>query len=354
MYTLTTHFEEMLKQLRPPQDRIDMAKTLAPLVQDFLRKSPDFPTLAPHVHLVGSYGQKMSAGDIKDVDFVIRVPGDQELNEPPARELISQLYGTLDQLPAALETEGYAGIDLERARRSVHVYFSNQDFHMDVVPCIAPDGFDEPVWVPDRGFERWIESHPVGVVDLIARLEKEHPGKVRSLGILLKHFRNHQMKTRRPKSYWLTALLLQHVQGTLNMAQPIGVLYRDLVAAIHRQYASTYHRPGAVPHVKDPMLGHDVSWNWQRTHFETFMRRLEESQKWATSALDAGDKDEAIRFWQKVFGEEFFPADIGNAAEKLAAAAMPGVSAVTSAGSIARVGAAGATSTRRTTYHGDA
>jgi Second Messenger Oligonucleotide or Dinucleotide Synthetase domain len=351
---LTTHFEELLKRLRPSPDRIEMAKTLPPLVQNFLKSHPDFPTLRPHVHLVGSYGQKMSAGDIKDVDFVVRVPGNHDKNEPPAKELISQLYATLDELPAALEMEGYADIDLERARRSVHVCFTEQEFHMDVVPCIAPDGFDEPVWVPDRGFERWIESHPVGVVNLIAELEKEHPGKVRNLGILLKHFRNQQMKQRKPKSYWLTALLLQHVQERLDMTQPIGVLFRDLVAAIHRQYASTYDRPGAVPHVKDPMLGHDVSWNWQRTHFETFMRRLEDGKKWATSALEADSKEDAVASWQKAFGAEYFPAEVGEAAKRWATTATPGKSAVTTTGSIVGLGTVGATSTRPTTYHGDA
>lgn len=349
MHMLVTHFEELLKALRPSEDRLQAAKELPAPVREFLKNSPEFPTVMPHTVLVGSYAQEMSAGDVKDVDFLVVVPGDPERNEPEAKQLIQNLYGVLDALPEYLEQEGYADVDIERARRSVHVYFTDRDFHLDVVPCIAPNGVDEPVFVSDRGYNKWIPSHPMGVVNLIAQLDQQYSGKVRPLGILLKHFRNVHMKVRKPKSYWLTALLIHHVR-TLDMNQPIGILFRDLVKAIHRQYASTLATPGAVPHIKDPMLQHDVSWNWERAQFETFMRRLQEVEKWSTNALDADTMDTAIELWQKVFGE-FFPSDVEGEAKTLAADAQPGIAMITSRGLI---GIAGATiPTRRTTFHGE-
>lgn len=62
------------------------------------------------------------------------------------RRLTQELKNILDDLPGSLGYSGYSQIDnveVEKARRSVHVYFKNQDFHIDVVPCIAPDGFDK-------------------------------------------------------------------------------------------------------------------------------------------------------------------------------------------------------------------
>ena len=91
-------------------------------------------------------------------------------------------------------------------------YIKGRDFHLDVVPCIAPRGFDEALWVPDRGFNKWIQSHPLGYVALLDELNTQHGGKVKRLGRLLKHFRNFQMNNRRPKSYWLGALVVHHVR----------------------------------------------------------------------------------------------------------------------------------------------
>lgn len=129
----------------------------------------------------------MGAGDVKDVDTLIRVPGNPKKNEPEAKRLIWDLKKCLDGLPAYLGYEGYAEaeIDVERARRSIHVYFKRKDFHLDFVPCIAPDGFESIIYVPDRGFNKWIASHPIGYINLLNKLQKEHDGKVKPLGILL-------------------------------------------------------------------------------------------------------------------------------------------------------------------------
>jgi hypothetical protein len=168
MYTLGTHFEMLLQNTLPPQERLDAARDLPPLVRTFLEEHKEFTTLYPHSRLAGSYAQKMSVCDVKDVDFLVNVPGDPEKNEPEARALIQSLCNVLKDLPAALGYEGWAGIDIERARRSVHVYFKGHDFHLDVVPCIAPNGFEEPLYVPDRGFNEWIASHPIGLCCIIS------------------------------------------------------------------------------------------------------------------------------------------------------------------------------------------
>ncbi|MDQ2997547.1 MAG: hypothetical protein M3R61_10885, partial [Chloroflexota bacterium] len=142
----------------------------------------------------------------------------------------------------ALGFEGSAGVDIERARRSVHGYIKGRDFHLDVVPCIAPNGFDKPLYVPDHGFNQWIASHPIGYINLLNDLHSEHGNKVKPLGRLFKHFRNQQMKTRQPKSYWLGALLVHHIRKEkgLDMTQPLAVLFRDLLDAVYNQYRVVY------------------------------------------------------------------------------------------------------------------
>ena len=355
MQTLGTHFEELLNTIRPPADRLQAAQDLPPKVRDFLESHKEFKTVHPHSRLAGSYGQDMSVGDVKDVDFLIRVDGDPEENQPEAKRLIQDLRTALDDLPEALGWEGWAGVDIARARRSVHVYIRGRDFHLDVVPCIAPDGFDAALYVPDRGFNKWVASHPLGFIKLLSELNRDHGNKVRPLGKLLKHFRNYQMKTRQPKSYWLGVLLVHHVQDGLDTSQPLAVLFRDLLKAIYNQYASLLPRTDeATPNIPDPMLGHNISRNWSRQHFETFMRRVDEGRRWATNALEAEDRDTAIGWWQRVFGAEYFPSDVSEAIKRSAATALPGRSFVGSSGLVTATmpEARLSTPTQPTTFHG--
>ncbi len=62
------------------------------------------------------------------------------------------------------------------------------------------------------------------------------------------------------------------------------------------------------------------------------MRRLEEARKWSEKALVAKDQDEAVRYWQKIFGGEFFPSDVSEAAKNIAMNHWPGKSHVLPSG----------------------
>lgn len=355
MLTLGTHFDELDKNIRPPVERLQAARYLPPLVRDYLKEHQDFKTVEPHSRLVGSYAQDLSVGDVKDVDILVRVKGQPEENEPEAKQLILVLKDALGDLPAALGFEGYAGVDIERARRSVHVYLVAPDFHFDVVPCIAPEGLEEPVYVPDRGFNAWIPSHPVGFIHLLDDLNVEHGGKVKRLGRLFKHFRDYHMKARRPKSYWLGALLVHRVQSTLDMSQPLAVLFWCLLDAVYGQYAPLLGRDDeATPNIPDPLLGHNISWNWGRPQFETFMRRLDDGRKWAAKALEATDRETAVAHWQRVFGEEYFPTDVAGAAKQQARVGLPGAAIVLPSGRVSsqRASRGISTPTRPTTFHG--
>ncbi|MHC5826072.1 MAG: nucleotidyltransferase domain-containing protein, partial [Nostoc sp.] len=72
MFPLITYFVELLKNIRPPVHRIKAAQELPPIVRKFIEES-EFPTIDPHTRLAGSYPQKMGAGDVKDVDTLVRV-----------------------------------------------------------------------------------------------------------------------------------------------------------------------------------------------------------------------------------------------------------------------------------------
>jgi hypothetical protein len=340
MYTFGAQFKKLLQNMQPPEDRLKAAKELPPKVREYLEEHTEFTTISPHTRLAGSYAQDTSVGDVKDVDFLVRVPGEPKENQPNAKKLVQELKNVLDDLPSPLGYSGFSKTDdleIERARRSVHVYFKDQDFHIDVVPCIAPNGFEESIFVPDRGFNKWIPSHPIGYINLIQELNDKHNGKVRPLIKLMKHFRDVQMKNRKPKSYWLGSLVIHHVikNNGLDMSLSLAELFRDLCDAIYIQYDHLLKvSDSATPNIPDPLLGHNISWNWQRTHFETFMRRLDKGRTLADKALKNDDREKALDSWQIIFGDALFERNVEEDAEKLAATLMPGNSFITSTGAM--------------------
>jgi hypothetical protein len=360
MFTFGTHFDELLHNIRPLKERLDAARVLPPKVREYLEKLAGFDTLSPHTRLAGSYPQGTAVGDVKDVDFLVRVPGNPHENNPNAKKLIQELKCALDGLPQALGYSGFAVIDdveIERARRSVHVYFKGQDFHIDVVPCIAPDGFDKVLFVPDRGFNKWIASHPIGYILLLQELNDQHQGKVRPLIKLIKHFRNLHMVNRKPKSYWLGALVIHHIRkdNGLDTSKSLAELFHDLCDGVYQQYDHLLRVNHSVtPNIPDPLLCHNISWNWTRSHFETFMRRLDDGRSWADKALKATDREVALDYWQRIFGEDYFKRDITESALKMATSALPGHSFITSNGVIQpeRPESGLYTPIKKTTFHG--
>jgi hypothetical protein len=138
------------------------------------------------------------------------------------------------------------------------------------------------------------------------------------------------------------------------MDQPLAVLFRDLLDAIYAKFQPVLNLGnGATPNIPDPLLGHNVSWNWERSHFETFMSRVDDCRKWATKAIEADDRAVAISYWRKIFGDDF-PETVEEAAKAAAAVGAPGIARVTAAGTLAAaISPVRTIPVRPTTYHGE-
>lgn len=325
-YTLSTYFAKLLQNIQPPEHRLAEAVELTPLIREYLEDHEEFETKYPHSRQVGSYAQHLSVGDVKDVDFLVRVDVDT-CDGSTAREVLRGLKDALDGLPAATGYAGATDFSITRNRRSVHVTFEQKDFHLDVVPCVAPNGFEESIFVPDWGFDKWVESHPLGVVELVKELEVAHPGKFRNLAKLLKHYRNTHMIYMKPKSYWLVAMAIDAVSNNhVDTTKPLAEVFDQLLNYLYEKFYPTYRRTEeATPNIKDPLLGHNVSWNWSRNDFEAFMRLLERGKGWTNRALTTDDRGTAIELWQKVLGPEF-PSNVDEYAKVLASSGQPGAS----------------------------
>jgi len=309
MFTLSQYFNNLLINISPPKDRINNAETIPAEIRSFLEENDDLKTIDPYSRLIGSYARKTYVGDIKDVDILVFVDNEYEGDSPDF---------VLRHLKDILENyESQLSIEVSPQRRSIHMFFKSYDFHLDIVPALLPNGIENEVLIPDKSKEKWLKSHPIGYGKKLSELNSKNGQKVIPSIRLLKHWRDFHMIYKRPKSYWLECMIFHKLnKGKVqtegkSLAEVFGEL-TDLIYEEYKEYLSDYEK---VPWIKDPMLGNNVATNWERSHFEAFMNRMDETRKWAQKALEAEEKEEAVKYWQKIFGIDFFPTSVEDYAK---------------------------------------
>jgi hypothetical protein len=321
MLSLIEQFTEFLSNIQPNEKRAGFARDIPTKIRDYLKDSEKITTVDPHSRLSGSYARSTAIKEIKDVDILLIIDPSYEDGEDSALKVINMIVDALEGLPDELgDKDGYIDSDaaIKRQRRSVHicVTVNGEEFDLDIVPAIAADGIDKPLSVPDRDLSRWIQSDPLGYGQALSNLNQDLSKKVVPLNKMFKHWRDVQMKYKKPKSYWLECMVFKHAKvGRLDIDDSsYGELFLSLLIAIQDDYEDELGKEGSVPVVKDPMLGNNVAKAWTREEFVSFMRRIDESRKIAERALDTESEEDAIALWQRLFNDDdgiiYFPSAI--------------------------------------------
>jgi SMODS domain-containing protein len=323
MNSLTAHFVKFISNIQPDGNRIELAMEIPDQLRGYLKDTDKMKTVDPHTRLSGSYARYTAIKEIKDVDILLFISEDHKDGEASVKKAINELISALKGFPDYLKDETGkvdADLALRRQRRSVqvHLTFGGQKFDIDVVPSINDGGIKEPLLVPDRDLSKWVRSHPLGYGYYLSEANKDNSDKIVPLIKVLKHWRDIQMKRKRPKSYWLECLVCKYAaDGQLDVKDSSwGELFLSLLMAVHNDFCEIWNDSTGVPVIKDPMLGKNVAKSWTRDEFDYFMRRIEESKRWAEKALNEEDEKKAIEIWQKLFndeGEEYFPCVVDEA-----------------------------------------
>lgn len=325
MNSLRGHFLTLLTNIEPKSERLDLATDLPSKIRDFLKDSEKITTVEPHTRLSGSYARDTAIKQIKDVDILLFVDAKYKNGEDSTKTVISKLVNALGGLPKAIGDEN-GQVELKRQRRSVlvHVTLSGEEFDMDIVPSIYERKSPSPLEVPDRDLSKWILSDPLGYKQSLSNINQEQNGKIIPLIKMFKHWRDVKMKYRKPKSYWLECIVYKHTKANNLKIEDAshGELFHSLLASIYNDFVGNWEKEDSVPVIKDPMLDNNVAKSWTRIEFETFMRRIEESMKWAERALEAEEEEKSIELWQKIFNdddseEDFFPTTIDGAMQSI-------------------------------------
>ena len=335
MAILAGHFDLLKKRIEPTPERAEAARDMPARVRDYLQAHEDFVTEHPHTRLAGSYGRSTAIKDIKDVDVLVFA--DQGWRDRPIPDMINTLCRALRGLPEALDDCG--DVSVRKQRRSVNVYLEKHDLSLDVVPVLKTTAnHQDQVEVPDRAWDDWVFTHPLGYGCDLSDLNGGNGGKAVPTIKLFKHWRDTHFQKNKPKSYWLECVVVQHIKRgwVTTPDKGYGTLFADLCNSIYERFMPYLETEEEVPFIPDPRLRNHVAWNWKRNAFETLMRRLDETRGWARRAVDATDQETAVALWKKVFGPEWFPStdevNAGHAQAGLQSAA--GALSVAAAGTV--------------------
>lgn len=344
MPPLPGHFKTLLNNIEPSPENKTLAKDLPGDVRDWFKES-DLDTVTPHTRLIGSYSRSTAILDIKDIDILL-------FYEPGTLERTPE--SVLRELKSALDDYPDATADASPQRRSIHLAFDQHDVHLDIVAAVAENGLDDVLEVPDRAQAEWIESDPLGYGKKLSRLNDDHGGKAIPLVKLAKAWRDVQMKTRKIKSYLLEIMIFNALDNDAVETNGVGIdtILTRFFEHIRDKHEKLMDEGTGVPRIYDPQTGSEISKGWERSHFETFMRRIREAAKAARKAID-GEEAEAKDAWSDLFGDHW-PTDeaVNLAILQEAKSHQPGLASVTSAGIVNTDGAG--RSTGPTRFHGDA
>lgn len=215
------------------------------------------------------------------------------------------------------------------------VHFKKAAFFLDLVPLRAPEGTDATrLLVPDREWKNWQATACIAYLKYFSDLNQDTcDGNLPRLVKTVKHWRSRWLRRNQAKPFWLEALIVKLVvEGKITFGdKSFAEIVADTFFAIRDECAPYLARSGATPIVPDPMLpaeNPNVAFNWDRGDFETFMRRIDEACEIVDDAITAETAADAIAAWQRLLGEEWFPAKVDDEAKAVKDAAFSGGIAV--------------------------
>lgn len=291
----TNEFNRFLKEVvNINQTRIDILEQRVGTIQTTLKSSDLLTDNYVDGRTQGSWATetiiKPLPGKEFDADLRIHL---NEFHDWAPKDYINNLYGLFK------DNNTYKGM-VSRKTRCVTLNYAG-DFHLDIVPCLETDyGY----WVFNRrdnvaeptdadGYTNWFRSRDtiVGGKKLIKVVR------------LVKYLRDIK-GTFTAKSVLLTTLLANQVNSVESEDD-----FRDLPTSLHTvsNRLNGYLQANPImPIVRNPALPEeDFNRHWDQAKYENFRNKWSGYTAKINDALEETSRDESIKKWRLVFGDEF-------------------------------------------------
>lgn len=306
MTKLNSLFKTFLSNIEPDPKAVGYAQDAHKPVRDALFDDEKFGQYVENTFLYGSYKRHTAVGDIKDVDIVVLTNFDTTDPKNTPQSVLRKLKEALARHYDDPENPEYQ-------RRSIRINDPLPDepdvkMTLDIIPAVAVNGEDQPLFVPDREVKEWIESHPKGHIEYTTTLNSENVsnGRFVPLAKILKWWWNYQCEVRqpdverpKPKGFWVECLAgetFDHTQSD----------WADHFIAVLTTIKALYENVSEPPQLRDPGLtGKTVKTNMTLKEFQVFMTAVTESLTTAMAAREETDELKSSVLWREIFGEEF-------------------------------------------------
>jgi SMODS domain-containing protein/adenylyl/guanylyl cyclase-like protein with sensor domain len=333
---LITHFDDFLADIvNLNQKRLDTLEKRVATISEFLRQS-DYRPRIRRFSPQGSYAHKtiIKPPGTRDYDADLLVIIDR-VDGWSAADYVEKLY-------SVFRANGTYRDIVSRNTRCVVITYAN-DFHLDVVPCIQEiDGDKRTFWVCNRLTNKFEQTAPESYNSWLATRNTITTGNsLRKCTRLIKYLRDIKT-TFSIKSILLTTLLGSQVKTLYPESEKKQ--FSDVPTALRILFGRLddylQARP-TMPTVVNPVLPSETfNRHWDQDKYTNFRDRIHTYREWIDDAYNEQDRDESIRKWRRVFGENFAAREALEKGAGVAAAAT-GDLAATSAALVERVRALG-------------
>lgn len=304
---LAGHFDSFLRNtVNLNQTRINRLNNHVSSVQDFLQASNYEPGIR-RFSAQGSWAHKTIIKPLEnkefDADLVMFV---RSVDDWSAKDYVQKLYQIFKE-------SGTYKDKVSQNTRCVTLNYSG-DFHLDVVPCVVTNTDEngckyEVCNSRDNKFEETKpEEYTAWLVKRNAWTGKNHLRKVTRL---VKYLRD--IKGRfGVKSILLTTLLGSQITSLDQDRRDefFCDLPTSLITVFGRLDDFLQDHPD-MPEVHNPVLQEETfTRHWDQQKYENFRKNIHTYRQWMDDAFEEPNRNESIRKWRKVFGNEFAKGEV--------------------------------------------
>lgn len=291
---IPSYFRRYLHEIQPSLASRRLAVQLHNTLRDRLAGDDGFSDWYDSTFLYGSYKRNTAIQPIKDVDICVVLGIDHKKYEPEA---------VVQRLRSILENIGYED-KTALQQRSVRIDMSGTT--LDVVPVIAANGMDAPLYIPDRKLTKWVTTHPKQHLAVATRLNQETNKQYIPFVKMVKAWHRYQQEgvvRPKPKGFTLEALVAQYQDA---VAPTYAEAFVNFLDNVWNDCGSQLSR-GVFPAIKDPGLdGQFVALNISVDEAKRFGAIVKASLDLGKTALTlAGTRQESALAWREIFGPKF-------------------------------------------------
>jgi hypothetical protein len=182
--------------------------------------------------------------------------------------------------------------------RAVKAFLHDHEFHVDIVPALAPlvgSGLDLACNMPDEGRDEWTLEDPKGQLAAATAKNKETSGLYVPATRIVKAW-NQRYETVRPlKSYHAEAILWHSIGGATTLQEAVIAFFDGAYEMLAPGIRTLV--PGSATRFVDDRLEDEER--------RVARERVAPARELAHEAADEDDPQQAMEKWVSVFGAAF-------------------------------------------------